>query len=394
MTHLPERFVNYTAEDLRGRIQSTGWILRAEDGACVVCIGWDKWLLASPGTVPLVPVGRYVDDARVAAHGSWTTVAYPPATRRHDQVVYLDLDEKGAKVHVARAFRADVQEYERQCAAWEKDPTQRAPSAPTCYTVEYRGLRYIVVPTAWFGVTNAAEWRVLGAPEVTRRARAQATADRRALSEGAARALDAMVWHCLPDPRDGSGGSSGCAMAVADLWIDLTENRANVFSSMRVCAKTSGLYWEVPFTLTEADDALLTDAAYSTRTGQRLIRASLARLKREGWVEEGYRRAFRGDGYAAGFERTAKGIAPSAVQAVTGFDSALARVSAAADVAEGRLRGRTGYWALPAYVTLGACRDAARAARNAVAAPFALPAALDDLARATAALRAATVGVE
>lgn len=392
-----DRLHTYTVEQLRSMFHKVGLILRADDGARVICIGHREWRFESPGTYGTDQNTTIVPDEWVAEHGAWRTEAHAPALPRHGQVVYLDLDGTGRRVHVAHASKFEVEEYDKKAKAWEKAgrPSGGAPRSPTLFRVTHKGVEYGLTPSRWYGVTNAVEWERVGDARPTRRAEAAKTADRRALSPGAAAALDAMILHVLPDA---AGDRTTYSLNAADLWQELTENRSNVFVRLHNDSKIGEYPWEVAFTPTGDDDALLDAAEYGRRTGERLIAASLRRLLAGKWIAEHYRPPTRGKGeYALGYVRGPKLIPRATVEELTGWLSPMKDAERAADEAEKRLRARSGtsygYLSTPEYKAIQNARDAVRAAYAAVKHPAAEPSAIPALRAAVARLREAVSNV-
>lgn len=382
-----DRLHTYTAEQLRQMYHKVGMILRADDGARVICIGHREWRFESPGTYGTDKNATIVDDAWVAEHGPWRTEAFAPGLPRFAEVVYLDLDGTGRKVRVAHASKYEVAEYEKAYKAWEKagKPQGSAPRSPSLFYVTHKGIEHAFHPARWYGVTNAVEWERVGDARPTRRAEAAKAADRRALSPGAAAALDAMVLHVLPDVDPSYRTYS---LTVTDIWRELTENRSNVFYRMHNDSKIGQYPWEVAFTPQGDDDKLFEDADYSSRLGERLIAGSLRRLLAGKWAAEHYR---EGRGYSVkGYVRGPRALSRKDVEAATGYNSPMSKADRAADEAEKRLRSRSsssyGYLSTPEYKALSAARDAVRAAHAAVAHPVAEPPALPALASAVARL--------
>lgn len=381
------RFHSYSVEQLRNHHRLEGRILRAEDGTRAVNIGWDKWRIEPAGSEGVDAAATSANHVWIAEHGPWAVEAHGPPYKAHSEVVYLDLDGTGRKVYLATASKYEVAEYEKAIKAWEKagKPSTGAPRRPTLFYVEHKGVQHAIAPTAWYGVTDAVSWYLVGEPRPTRRAEAAKAADRRALSPGAAAALDAMVLHVLPDVDPSYRTYS---LTVTDLWRELTENRENVFARLHNDSKIGQYPWEVAFTPQGDDDKLFEDAAYSSRLGERLIAGSLRRLVAGKWAAEHYREG-RGDsvkGYVCG----PRVLSRKDVEAATGYGSPMSKADRAADEAEKRLRSRSsssyGYLSTPEYKALSAARDAVRAARAAVAHPAAEPPALPALASAVARL--------
>lgn len=374
-----------TARDLRA-----GTILRAEDGTRAIQIGY-RWRIEPPGGTDAD--ATTVDHATIAARGPWQIEAYAPPYKAHSEIVYLDLDGTGRKVYRATASKYEIERYEKEAKVYAKaraaGQDAKAPSGPTLHHVEHAGIRYTLAPTTWYGVSDAVSWLVVGTPEASRRAQAAQKADRRALSPGAAAALDAVVLYNLPDVTP---GRRTYALTLTDLWRDLTENQRNVFGLLHDQGGFDRFPWKVSFTAQGDDDALLSEAAYSARVGERLIAASVRRLVAGGWAQEHYREGRGNADPVKGFARGERALSRPAVEALIGFDSPAQRAGRAADEAEARLRARSstghGYLTTPAYRALSEARDAVWTARGAVAHPFATDADVNALAPAVARLQA------
>jgi hypothetical protein len=361
-----------------------GEILRSGDVRAVKISTYD----ASPWLID--PGDARATDAEIAARGPWAVEAHAPTWKRHREIVYIDLDGTGRKIYAADAARWEVERYEQARKAYEKAHAKgedvRAPSSIGVYEVTHKGLRYALVPTAWFGVTDATAWKLLSEPTQTRRATAQASADRRTLSPGAARALDALVLYVLSDPRD----RSPWAMNAADLWRDLTNNRANVFGLLLNDHQIGAGRWTQDFTPEGDDAALLDDAMFAERTGTRLIAGSLRRLLAEGWIEDTERQQ-GGTGYI----RSARTLSDALRQTLTdSHQSDAGRVLAEARNAQRLLEREHGgasgyaYSNAPAYVAFMDAQDAVRTALAAVDHPFATQRDVEALRAATERLRA------
>lgn len=372
----------FTAARLRDMtLRNAGLTLCAADGTRVVNIHYGQWLVE--------PAGEKVDDAWVAARAEWRVETYGPGGGVNTHVVYLDLDGKGRKLHVAKASKFEVEEYDKNVRAWEKAgrPEGKCPSQPRLHYVEHAGRRYALFPSKWFGVDTAVDWETVGDPSPSRRAEAAKKADRRALSEGAARALAAMVLHVLPDVIE---GEHTYYLNAADIWREFTQNR-HVFDAMHNDSKTGQWPWEVSFTPEGEDDTLLADAAYSSKLGERLIAGALRRLEAGGWIEEGYRRPWNGRGeYVRGYARASKLLSRRQVEKLTQYGSAAYMAERAADEAEKSIRSRGtggyGYLSTPEYRALSDAREGVRTARKALSEPFATPDAIPPFEAAVAAL--------
>jgi len=367
------------AQDLR-----TGTILRAGDTRAVKIADYGRqgWLVE--------PGDTRASDETIAGMGAWAVEAYAPPWKRYAEIVYLDLDGTGRKVYRADASPYEVRHYEQAVKGYEQaraaGKDARAPSRPSIYRVQHAGVEYTLTPESWMGVTDALGWKPLNDPRPTRRAEAQAKADRRALSPGAARALDAMVLAVLSDPRD----RGVYPLTTTDLWRDFTENRQNVFARLRDNHEIRLNQWVEAFTPEGDDDALLNDAAFSARVGTRLLAGALRRLVAGGWA--GTRLRDRDN--AEGFVQAARTLPSATVKHLTDYMSEAARTDRDADTTEARLRREHGgfssyeYLRAPEYLRFQATRDAVRVARAAVAHPFATEADIDRLNAAVAALRA------
>ena len=367
-----ERLTTYSVEQLRNMHRNVGVIFRADDGTRAVCIGWDKWLLDPVPPGQGVATGEKVDNKWVAERGAWRVEAYAPRYVPHSEVVYMDLDGTGRKVYTAVASKYGVVEYEKGIKAWEKagKPSTGAPRRPSLFYVQHKGVQYTVAPTAWYGVTDALSWYIVGEPRPTRRAEAAKSADRRVLSAGAAAALDALVLHTLPDMEE---GRSTYSLTVTDLWRDLTENRENVFAVLHDKEGFESYPWKVTFTPRGDDDKLLSDAVYSSRTGERLIAASLRRLVVGKWADEHYRETRKGDS-VKGYVRGPRALSRKGGVAATGYQSPRGKAERAADEAEKRLRGHSSdyrWLSRPEYKALQDARAAVLAARALAEHPFA-----------------------
>lgn len=337
------------------------------------------------------PGDTRASDETIAGMGEWAIEAYAPAWKRHTEIVYLDLDGTGRKVYRAEASRYEVDRYDKAWKAYDaaKARGETPPSMPSqiaIYRVQHAGREYTLTPSAWLGVTDALAWKELNESRPTRRAEAQAKADRRALSPGALRALSAMVLAVLSDGRE----RSPYPLTPTDLWRDLTKNHRNVFERLRDENAISTGFWREAFTPEGGDDALLNDAASAQRTGTRLITGALRRLAADGWITE----RLRDRDNAVGFVRSARTLPSETVERLTNYTSDAYRAEREADATEARLRrehaGVRGYGYLdaPAWKQFDDTRSALRAARAAVAHPFATEADIDRLNAAIAALRA------
>jgi hypothetical protein len=373
----------------RARDLDVGVILRMGDTRAikVASYGSASWLIE--------PGNTRASDETVAGMGEWAVEAYAPAGKRYTEIVYLDLDGTGRKVYRAEASKYEVDRYEKAWKAYEaakaRGETLHTPSHIGVYRVQHAGREYLLTPESWIGVTDALAWTQLDGSRPTRRAEAQAKADRRALSPGALRALSVMVLAVLNDGRD----RAPYPLTPTDLWRDLAQNRRNVFARLRDDHAISLGGWTETFTPEGDDAALLGDAEFSQRVGTRLIAGALRRLAADGWINERVRERDN----AVGFVQSARTLPSAGMERLTGYASDAYRAEREADALAARLRHEHGGWdtrhgfaytALPAWAALEAARAASHAARAAVAHPFATEADIDRLTAATTALRALT----
>lgn len=367
-------FRTFTPEEFSRAINIEGTILRAEDGTRAVSIGYDRWLLEPvDGSAPVK-----VKDEDIAGRGLWRREAYAPPYKRLAEVVYLDLDGKGRKVYSAVPLKTEATRYQKESAAWEKSGrTGPAPSSPRVYAIRHKGVEYAVAPDAWYGVTDAVSWHTVGDARATRQAVAAKTADRRILSPGAAAAFDAVVLYHL---------SSRHSIPLSHLWEDLTTgSHINVFDVLDAQSGYDRAGWAVSFAPAGDDSALLREASYSKRVGERLIAAALRRLEAAGWAER----------VDTGYVRSDRALSPETVEEHTGYASAAWRAERAGYEADDRLRRRYGYGYSdrPEYAALNDARQAVAREKATAAHPFAQHADIERLQAAVRRLQAASDAV-